>query len=190
MSLQLSVAARNAQLDSLETTIGTSPILRVKTGAPPANCAAADTGTVLASMTLPSDWAAAASGGSKAKDGTWNAPAVAASGYAAHWRMYASDGTTCHMQGAVGMTADAWTSGTAYTVNQVVANGGKIYVCTTAGTSAGSGGPTGTTTGITDNTAVWNYVCPETGELTVDSALMIAGQSFTVTDFTLTADNA
>jgi hypothetical protein len=34
---------------------------------------------------------------------------------------------------------------------------GKLYRCTTAGTSASSGGPTGTGTSITDGTAVWEY---------------------------------
>ena len=39
-----------------------------------------------------------------------------------------------------------------------VTNGGNLYQCTTAGTSASSGGPTGTGTGITDGTAKWNYI--------------------------------
>lgn len=53
MTLQKSVAVRNAGLDSIEATIGTSPILTIRTGAPPANCAAANSGTVLATITLP-----------------------------------------------------------------------------------------------------------------------------------------
>lgn len=53
----------------------------------------------------------------------------------------------------------AWASGTAYVVGQAVTNDtGKLYVCITAGTSAGSGGPTGTGANITDNTAHWSYV--------------------------------
>ena len=38
---------------------------------------------------------------------------------------------------------------------------GKVYELTTPGTSAGAGGPTGTTAtfdGITDNTCKWRYV--------------------------------
>ena len=65
MALQQSVAVRNAGLDAKETAIGTSPVLKIRTGAAPANCAAADSGTVLASCTLPSDWMAAASNGTK-----------------------------------------------------------------------------------------------------------------------------
>lgn len=102
-ALQLSVAARNARLDAIETAVGTSPILKIRSGAAPANCAAADAGTVLATMTLPSDWMAAASSGSKAKSGTWQDTSADATGTAEHFRIYASDGTTCHIQGTAGM---------------------------------------------------------------------------------------
>lgn len=104
MSLQLSVAARNARLDSIETTIGTDPILEIRTGAAPANCAAADAGTVLATLTLPSDWLAAAAAGSKAKSGTWEDTSADASGTAAHFRIKDSGGSTCHLQGTVTAT--------------------------------------------------------------------------------------
>ena len=125
MALQYSVAVRNAKLDAVETTIGTSAVLKIRTGAAPANCAAADSGTVLASCTLPSDWMAAASSGSKAKSGTWEDTSADATGTAAHFRLYASDGTTCHAQGTVtatggggDMTVDntSFASGQAFTV--------------------------------------------------------------------------
>ena len=48
MAVQLSIAVRNARLDTIESTIGTSAILRIRTGAAPADCATADSGTVLA----------------------------------------------------------------------------------------------------------------------------------------------
>lgn len=101
MSLQLSVTVRNAELDTIESTISTAPILRIRSGSVPATCATADSGTVLAEMTLPSDWMAAASSGAKAKSGTWNDTSANATGTAAHFRIYDSSGTTCHMQGTV-----------------------------------------------------------------------------------------
>lgn len=62
-------------------------------------------------------------------------------------------------------TIPAWANTTAYTAGpagvarHVVTNDtGKIYACITAGTSAGSGGPTGTGSNITDGTAHWAYV--------------------------------
>lgn len=103
MAIQLSVSVRNGMLDSIETVVGVSPVLKLFTGAQPANCAAANSGTELFSETCPADWAAAAGSGAKAKSGTWSAAGIAA-GSAAHFRLYASDGTTCHLQGSVTAT--------------------------------------------------------------------------------------
>ncbi len=100
MAIQFSTSVRNALLDSIETTISTSAVLKIRTGAQPATCATADSGTVLATMSLPSDYMAAASSGSKAKSGTWEDLTADAAGTAGHWRLYASDGTTCHAQGS------------------------------------------------------------------------------------------
>lgn len=103
MAIQLSVALRNARLDVIESTIGTSPSLEIRTGAAPASCAAADSGTVVSTVVMPADWAAAASGGSKALSGTWQDAAADATGTAAHFRI--KQGATCHMQGTVTITA-------------------------------------------------------------------------------------
>jgi len=101
MALQESVAVRNACLDQIETTIGTGPLLKIFSGAVPVNCAAADPSGLLATITLPSDWMANASGGTKAKSGTWSAVA-SGSGTALSWRLYDSSGTVCHAQGTCG----------------------------------------------------------------------------------------
>lgn len=104
MAIQHSVAVRNARLDAFETAIGTAPIMRIRSGAPPANCGAADAGTVLATLTLPSDWMAAASAGTKAMSGTWQDLSADAAGTAGHYRIYDSTGTTCHEQGTITAT--------------------------------------------------------------------------------------
>lgn len=104
MSLQLSVAVRNARLDSIETTIGTSAIMKICVGSVPANCAAADASQVLATINLPSDWMAAASGGVKQLSGTWTDASADSAGTAGHFRIYDNGGTTCHVQGTVTMT--------------------------------------------------------------------------------------
>lgn len=121
MAVQLSVAVRNARLDAIETTVGVSAVLKIRTGAQPGACATADSGTVLATLTLPSDWMAAASAGSKAKAGTWEDASADATGTAAHWRLYASDGTTCHAQGTVTATGgggDMTVDSTSFTATQ------------------------------------------------------------------------
>src|SRR5678809_563445 len=104
MAVQLSVAVRNARLDQIESTVGTSAILKIRSGSAPADCAAADSGTVLATLQLPSDWMSAASSGAKAKTGTWQDTSADNTGTAAHFRIYASDGTTCGLQGTVTAT--------------------------------------------------------------------------------------
>jgi len=135
MALKFSVAVRNARLDAIEVNAGVDAIMKIRTGAAPANCAAADSGTVLATLTLPTDWMAAASSGSKAKSGTWADASADAAGTAAHFRIYQSDGTTVVMQGTV--------------------------------TETGGG-----------------------GDMTVDNDNFEAGQTFTVTGFTITDGNA
>lgn len=123
MSVQLSAAVRNARLDTIESTIGVSAVLKIRSGAVEANVAAADGGTALAIITLPSDWMAAASGGAKAKLGTWQEASADASGTAGHWRLYASDGTTCHAQGTVTATGgggDMTLDSTSITATQTV----------------------------------------------------------------------
>lgn len=104
MTMQYSVAVRNARLDVVESTISTAPILTIRTGAPPATCATANSGTVLATATLPSDWLAAASGGTKALSGSWADASADAAGTAAHFRIHDSTATTCHIQGTVTAT--------------------------------------------------------------------------------------
>lgn len=122
MTLQYSTAVRNAKLDAVETAIGASAVLKIRTGATPANCGAADSGTVLATCNLPADWMAAASGGTKAKSGTWEDLSADNTGTAAHFRLYASDGTTCHAQGTVTLTGgggDMTVDSTSFTAGQV-----------------------------------------------------------------------
>lgn len=103
MSLDILNAAQDAMLDALESYIGTSAVLKIRTGAVP-GIAAADSGTVLATLNLPSDWMAAASGGSKAKVGTWQDASADATGTAAHFRLYKNDGSTPVIEGTVTVT--------------------------------------------------------------------------------------
>jgi hypothetical protein len=107
MALQYSPTVRNARLDVVESTIGTSAIARIYSGSKPAATTDAATGTMLSEMTLPSDWMAAASGGSKAKSGTWSDATANATGTAGYFRILDSTGTTTHIQGECTDTAGA-----------------------------------------------------------------------------------
>ena len=135
MTMQASAAVRNALLESIETTIGASPRLRLRVGAAPANVAAAAQGAIVAEMILPADWMANASAGAKTLSGTWQDLSADASGTVGHFEIVAADGVTRHLQGTV--------------------------------TNTGGG-----------------------GDITLDNVIVNAGQSVTITAFTLTAPNA
>lgn len=124
MALQFSTALRNAMLDEIETIGGTSVILEIRSGAQEANCAAASSGTLLASITLDADWAAAAASGAKAFQGLPDSDTSAdATGTAAHFRLFKSDTTTCFMQGSVTATGgggDLEIDSTSITAGQTV----------------------------------------------------------------------
>lgn len=126
MTLQLSVALRNARLDAMETATGASAVLKVRTGAAPASCASADAGTVLSTVDLPADWLAAAAGGAKGMSGTWSDNAADAAGSAGHFRIYASDGVTCHWQGSITLTG----GGGDMTLDNIVFEAGQVFTVT------------------------------------------------------------
>jgi hypothetical protein len=127
MALQYSTSIRNAQLDTVESTTGTAPLLRILTGSPPADCATAQSGTLLAEMTLPSDWMAAASSGSKAKSGTWQDTSANNTGTAGYFRIVDSGGSTCHVQGTVTATGGG---GDMTLDNTSIASGQSISIST------------------------------------------------------------
>ena len=101
MAIKISAALKNARLNAIESTIGTGAVLKIHEGAAPAAISSSDTGTVLVTMQLDADWMAAASSGVKAFTGTWSDTSADATGTAGHFRLYAVDGTTQHVQGTV-----------------------------------------------------------------------------------------
>ena len=83
--------------------VGSVPFLRLYSGAAPANCAAAPSGTLLAEIALPTSWYTVLNG-VLSKDGTWSGTAIAA-GNVGYWRLYDNAKTTCHMQGTIAASA-------------------------------------------------------------------------------------
>lgn len=104
MAMQFSTAVRNARLDAFETTAGATAKLRILTGTQPANCGTAESGSLLCEITLPADYLAAASGGTKSKSGSWSATATG-TGTAGYFRIVDNAGTTCHQQGNITATS-------------------------------------------------------------------------------------
>lgn len=69
----------------------------------------------------------------------------------------------------------AWAALTGYSVGDRRTNSGKAYVCTTAGTSAASGGPSTTASDITDGTVHWKYMGTGTGAVDIVFKAVSAG---------------
>lgn len=124
MTVHWSDAVRNAVVDAWETAIGTAPKVRIYGGTVPADEAAAlGAATLLAEFTLASDWASNAAAGTKSLSGlpvsvTGEAGAGAGTN-ATFYRIYASDGVTCHEQGSVG------TSGADMTIDSATISSGQ-----------------------------------------------------------------
>ena len=59
---------------------------------------------------------------------------------------------------SVGHQAAEWATSTAYALGDVKRNSGNVYECIKAGTSAGSGGPSGEGDEIVDNGATWKFL--------------------------------
>lgn len=85
------------------TGAASPPRFLAYTGAEPANCAAAATGTKFADTQLPADWLSAANAGSKALAGAWAGTAVAALNLGvqqAYYRLVSAAGV-CFEQGTI-----------------------------------------------------------------------------------------
>jgi hypothetical protein len=201
MAKQYSTTLRNAWLDTYESTIGTSPKLRVCTGALPATCATAQSGTQLAELTLPSDWQGAPSSGTSALAGTWSGT-VASDGTAGYYRLLSSGGTV-HEQGLV---TQAFTLSTSATT---AANSNVLTFAATTGVSAGmsvsgTGIPDGTTVLAVNSTtvtlsnvsttgvgsAVAVYFGSTDGDMWLTNPVLTAGQTLSFTAHNFTAPGA
>lgn len=73
--------------------------------------------------------------------------------------------------------ATAWAGSTAYVAGDRRTNASGIYLCTVPGTSAGSGGPTGTTRGVNiiDGGVTWRFLGPGTGYVDVAARATATG---------------
>jgi hypothetical protein len=104
-TIKLSARVRNAMLDAIESTIGTSAHIQIWSGSAPTDCTSTATGTKLADFALASDWATAASAGSKAFS-TISSTTGLAAGTAGYYRLVDSTNptTSCDEQGSITAT--------------------------------------------------------------------------------------
>lgn len=116
MALQFGATLRNDMAAEIQAAVSTSGTLLIYTGSEPANCAASATGTLLATITLPSSFLTS-SAGVTTLAGTWSV-AAGNTGTAGYFRIL--DGSSvCHVQGNV--SSDLVLNNTSITSGQTVA---------------------------------------------------------------------
>lgn len=129
MAVQNSTTVRNALLNVIASTIGSTPYIEIWSGSVPAACATASSGTKLASFHLvgaAGAWNDAASAGSMNFVAAASLPLSTtglAGGTAGYYRVFASDDSTCHEQGTVTATGgggDATIDNTTISASQTV----------------------------------------------------------------------
>jgi hypothetical protein len=135
MAFQLSVDSRNATLQGIETAIGGNPILTISTGTTPTEAASANTGVVVATMILPTDWLTTPTNGVTSLSGSWQDLSADASGTAGHFRVHNAAGTVCHMQGSITATGGG---GDMQLDNTNIALGQQITITTFQITAGGA----------------------------------------------------
>jgi hypothetical protein len=114
---------KNTLLDGIDAVFNSGTLTLRSGSAPGAGNAA--TGTVLATVTLPADCFSPASGGTKAKSGTWQDASADAAGTAGHFRLVSSD-TTQVMEGTVTATG----GGGDMTLDNIVLAAGQQFTIT------------------------------------------------------------
>ncbi len=184
--MNLSVTAGTNALTALFTLLN-GGTLNLYTGPPPATVGTALSGNTLIGTV---DIAATALSGSitASGDNVVGTLAFAAStfttvaaGTITFGRALTSTAAATQDLGA----SSIWLASTAVVLNQMASNGGNLYICTTAGTTAASGGPTGTGSGITDGTAVWAYVQPGTASITLNNVAVTNNLTVTIGSSTI-----
>ena len=184
--MNLSAAAGTSALTQLFTALNGGS-LTLYTGTPPADVAAALSGnTALGTV----DFASAALSGSITTSGD---SVVGTLAFAASSFTTAAAGTATFARASNTTPAavidlgvcSPWLANNTVVVDQMATNGGNLYICTTAGTTASSGGPTGTGSAITDGTVTWSYVQAGNASIVLNNAAVTANLTVTINSATM-----
>lgn len=124
MATRFNDGMANRQADSIATAFeGGTGVLEIRTGSQPASGNDVASGTLLATITLPSDAWGAASGGVASKTGTWSVAATA--GGTAGWGRFRNAGDTLRMDASITASGGG---GDLIIDNTTVTNGGTVTV--------------------------------------------------------------
>ncbi|GGD00118.1 hypothetical protein [Undibacterium terreum] len=157
----------------------------------PAAISTAPTGTKIASGALPADWltTSTAGAGKKQLNGSWTTTGLAAAGAGTDVRYYRIAVNADNRDCIQGLVSQPYAFSTLYnTVGKQVDQGGNVYQVINPGTSAASGGPTGTGNSIVDGTVTWKYIGPK--DLRTDNTNVSTGQPFNPSQWDIIIGNA
>ena len=198
MAVQSALADRDSYVNAIGTALS-SGTLDIRSGAQPANCAAANSGTLGVSISLGASPFTTASGTGVLSLATSHSGTGAANITAGHFRFMTS-GAACRLQGTVGPQTTGTTSATTAANGDVLtfASAPSVVV---GQTLAGTGIPAGTTIaaifGATlimskaSTAGVGSGVTITFGfDMTIDNASIATSQSVTVASYTYTPGDA
>jgi hypothetical protein len=100
MTLQFAQSTAHAMLDAIETDLGASPVLYLRSGAQPATCGAADSGTLISTVAMAADAFSNAANWAKAITAALSDLSADAQGILGHFRIKTSGGVT-KVQGSI-----------------------------------------------------------------------------------------
>lgn len=103
MTIQFAQSTAHAMLDAIETDLGASPIMYLRSGAQPGTCAGADTGTLVSTIAMAADAFQAASSWAKAITAALQDTSADNAGTLGHWRIKTSGGVV-KLQGSITAT--------------------------------------------------------------------------------------
>jgi len=103
MTIQFAQSTAHAMLDAIETDIGASPVLFLRSGAQPSTCAGADTGTLISTIAMAADAFLNAASWAKAITAALADTSADNAGTLGHWRIKTSGGTV-KLQGSITAT--------------------------------------------------------------------------------------
>ena len=103
MTIQFAQSTAHAMLDAIETDLGASPVMTLRSGSPPANCAASDSGTLISTIAMAANAFADAASWAKAISGALQDASADNAGTLGHWRIKTS-GAVTKLQGTITAT--------------------------------------------------------------------------------------
>lgn len=120
MTIQFAQSTAHTMLDAIETDLGASPVMYLRSGAQPGTCAAADTGTLISTIAMAADAFQSAAAWAKAITAALQDASADNAGTLGHFRIKTSGGVT-KIQGSITATGN----GGDMTVDNTSVNAGQ-----------------------------------------------------------------